>query len=135
VKSFIFITLIIVLNVLGNVCLSHGMQQVGEVHPLHPLALLTLGLHTIINPWFDLAIVFLITYTLLYMSALSWLDLSYLLPMTAFHYVLTALLASQLLHEQIATVRWAGTLTITLGVLLVGLSDRKKDSKNSGNIL
>lgn len=128
-KSFIFITLIIVLNVLGNVCLSHSMQEVGQVHPLHPLEVLKLGLHTILNPWFDLAIVLLIMYTLLYMSALSWLDLSYLLPMTAFHYVLTAFLASQFLHDQIAILRWLGTFTITLGVLIVGLGEstiRKK---------
>jgi transporter family protein len=128
-KSQIFITLIIVLNVLGNVCLSHSMQEIGEVHPLHPLAVFALGLRTITNPWFDLAIFLLLMYTLLYMSALSWLDLSYLLPMTALHYVLTALLASRLLHEQIATVRWAGTLTITLGVLVVGLSERTRHSK------
>ena len=125
-KTFIFITFIVVLNVLGNVCLSHGIREVGEVHPLHPLAAFSLMLRTLINPWFDLAIVLLLTYTLLYMSALTWLDLSYLLPMTAFNYVLTAILASLLLHEQIAITRWAGTSIIMLGILLVGWSDVKR---------
>jgi drug/metabolite transporter (DMT)-like permease len=129
VKSFIFILSIVVMNVFGNVCLSHSMQQVGAVHPLHPLAVLSLVLHIIVNPWFDLAVILLLTYTLLYMSALSWLDLSYLLPTTAFHYVITALLASQLLHEQISAMRWVGTSIITLGVLWVGLGDVKTDNK------
>ncbi|MBO3458698.1 EamA family transporter [Aetokthonos hydrillicola Thurmond2011] len=106
------------------------MQEVGALHPLQPLAVFSLVFHIIANPWFDLAIVLLLTYTLLYMSALSWLDLSYLLPTTAFQYVITAIFASQLLHEQISVMRWLGTSIITLGVLWVGLSDVKAGDKH-----
>ena len=88
-KSLIVISLVVVLKVLGDVSLSHGMREVGEMHPLHPLAMLEIGLHMVTNPWIDVATTLLLTYTLLYMSALSWLDLSYLLPITTSGYVLS----------------------------------------------
>jgi len=126
VKSLIVISLVVVLKVLGDVCLSHGMREVGEVHPFDPLSLLSVGLRTVANPWIELAVIMLIAYSLLYLSALSWLDLSFMLPMTAINYVLTALLAWLLLGEKIAATRWAGTLTIAVGVLFVSLSDAAK---------
>jgi drug/metabolite transporter (DMT)-like permease len=102
------------------------MREVGEVNPLHPLGMAAVGLRTISNPWVDLAMTFLLMYSLLSLSALSWLDLSYMLPITAFNYVLTSLLAWRLLHEEIAATRWVGTFTIALGVLFVSLSDCRK---------
>ncbi len=125
-KNLIVISLVVVLKVLGDVCLSHGMREVGEVHLLHPLALLAIGLRTLTDPWVDIAMTLLLAYILLYMAVLSWLDLSYVLPMTTSGYVLTALFAWLLLHEEIAATRWAGTFTIAIGVLLVGLSDAAK---------
>ena len=117
------------LKSLGDVCLSHGMREVGEVNPLHPLGMVAVGLRTLANPWVDLAMTFLLMYSLLSLSALSWLDLSYILPITAFNYVLTSLLAWRLLHEEIAVTRWVGTLTIAFGVLFVSLSDRRKQQQ------
>lgn len=64
-KSLIVISLIVVLKVLGDVSLSHGMREVGEMHPLHPLAMLEIGLHMVTNPWIDVATTLLLTYTLL----------------------------------------------------------------------
>jgi drug/metabolite transporter (DMT)-like permease len=107
------------------------MREVGEVNPFQPLALLGLALRTIANPWVDSAMALLLTYTLLYMSALSWLDLSYLLPMTTSGYVLSALSAWLLLHEEIDTTRWAGTFTIAIGVVFIGLSDHRKNRQKS----
>ena len=49
-------------------------------------------------------------------SALSWADLSYLLPVTSFGNVIVALLAWRWRHEQISSLRWIGILLITAGV-------------------
>ncbi len=124
-KSFIVISLVVVLNVLGDTCLSHGMREVGEVHPLHPVSVLLVGLRMITNPWVALAVTLLLADTLLYMAALSWLELSYLMPMTKLQHLLTALCAWLLLDEQITATTWAGTLTIAIGALLVDQSERK----------
>ena len=51
-----------------------------------------------------------------YLTALSWADLTFVLPATAFGNVIVALLSRFWLHEPISAARWAGILLITLGV-------------------
>ncbi len=132
-KSLIVISLVVVLKVIGEVCLSHGMHQVGEVDTFQPMALLGIGLRTLINPWVDIAMTTLLSHTLLYMSALSWLDLSFMMPMMASCYVLNSLFAWLLLDEQIPATRWLGTLIIMVGVIFIGLSDRPKSRQKALN--
>jgi drug/metabolite transporter (DMT)-like permease len=50
------------------------------------------------------------------MTALSWADLTYVLPATSLGYVLLALIAKFLLHEQVTTMRWLGIAMISAGV-------------------
>ena len=50
------------------------------------------------------------------MNALSWADLTYVLPATSLGYVLLALVAKFLLHEQVSPMRWLGIALITGGV-------------------
>jgi drug/metabolite transporter (DMT)-like permease len=54
-----------------------------------------------------------------YLTALSWADLTFVLPATAFGYVVTAFLSRVFLHEAVSSWRWAGVLLITCGVGLV----------------
>ena len=54
-----------------------------------------------------------------YLTALSWADLTYVLPATAFGNVIVALLSRFWLHEPISLERWAGIVLITLGVSFV----------------
>lgn len=70
-----------------------------------------------------MGICLLIAWLISRMFLLSWADLSYVLPVTAFGYVLTALLSRMFLGEQVTAARWAGTLLIMAGVILVGLGN------------
>ena len=58
----------------------------------------------------------LILWLLARMTLLSWADLTYVLPVTALGYVLTALVAHLFLHEQVSLSRWAGIALIIAGV-------------------
>lgn len=97
---------------LGDVCLSRGMKQLGAV-TFGNLATL---IHAIFNPWVAVGIVLLIAFFASYLSALSFADLTYVLPATSVSYIAMALLARFFLHEQISPIRWAGILLISLGV-------------------
>ncbi len=55
----------------------------------------------------------------LWLAILSWSELSFVLPLTALSYVVTALLATFVLGETVTPLRWAGTILICLGVILV----------------
>jgi transporter family protein len=124
VKKFIALLLIVVLQVIGNVCLSYGMQQVGAIKISNIWTLLTVGIQIITNPWIIGGVACLAAFFILFLVTLSHLDLSYVLPINASQYVLTALFAWLILGEIISPNRWIGIFLVTVGILIVSQSDR-----------
>ena len=102
----------VVLSSVGDVCLSYGMRStgglaVGDLRHLIP---------AVFSPWVGLGVLLLICFLAAYSIALSWADLTYVLPATSLGYVLLALIAKFLLHEQVTTTRWLGIILISVGV-------------------
>jgi uncharacterized membrane protein len=114
-KTRLFTAIVVVSNVAGNSALTQGMRQLGDLGN-SPLALITALFH----PWVALGVALLVVWTLSHMALLSWADLSYVLPVTAIGYVLTAFSGRFFLGEYISPTRWAGIALITIGVTLVG---------------
>jgi len=96
----------------GDSLLSHGMKRVGSVSLEHWSSVI----FAILNPSVAFGILLLLGFFVCYTTALSWADLTYVLPATSLGYVLLALIARFLLHEQITPTRWAGILLISAGV-------------------
>jgi drug/metabolite transporter (DMT)-like permease len=96
----------------GDTLLAHGMTQVGPVDFNH----LGLLLHALSNGYVIAGIVLLIGFFASYMTALSWADLTFVMPSTAFGYVVVALLSRFWLHEHLSLYRWAGILLIVCAV-------------------
>jgi drug/metabolite transporter (DMT)-like permease len=97
---------------LGDSLLAHGMKQVGNIS-LNNLGSLLLA---ILNPSVAFGIVLLLGFFACYMTALSWADLTYVLPATSLGYVLLTLVAKFYLHENVTATRWMGVLLISAGV-------------------
>jgi uncharacterized membrane protein len=118
-KTRAFAAIVVVSNAFGNLSLTWGMRHgAGEI-TASPLSFI----RAIFTPWVSLGIVLLIAWMLSKMFLLSWADLSYVLPVTAFGYVLNALLGRLFLGENVTPYRWTGTLLIMAGVVLVGLGN------------
>jgi drug/metabolite transporter (DMT)-like permease len=113
-KLFIYLA-IACCNGTGDVLLKRGMDNLGEIHLNH----WTHIFNAFIDPWIILGILFLAGFFYSYLTALSWADLTFVLPATAFGYVVTAFLSRVFLHETVSPWRWAGVLLITCGVGLV----------------
>lgn len=96
----------------GDTLLDIGMKQLGPV-PLSRPALLIGALR---SPWIVGGILLLIGFFASYLTALSWADLTYVLPATSLGYAVIAILSKFWLHEQISIARWFGILLITAGV-------------------
>ncbi|QHN04034.1 EamA family transporter [Granulicella sp. WH15] len=96
----------------GDTLLSHGMSQVGTIDGAHLSRLLT----ALTNIWVITGILLLIGFFASYLTALSWADLTFVLPSTAFGYVVVAFLGHFWLHEHISIWRWTGILLIVCGV-------------------
>jgi drug/metabolite transporter (DMT)-like permease len=88
------------------------MKQTGNIS-IHHLQSIILA---VLNPWVAVGIVLLLAFFGSYMNALSWADLTYVLPATSLGYVLLALVARLALHEQVSPLRWLGIALISGGV-------------------
>ncbi len=113
------VLLMVVCANLGDLMLKRGMLQIGAVQISLPGVWHAL-LSTIHNGTIWLGILFLIGFTLCYMTAVSWADYSYVMPAGAFGYAVQTTLAVVILHEAVNAQRWVGVVLIVAGVLLVG---------------
>ena len=96
----------------GDTSLAVGMKRLGPVSLSHPAALVA-ALQT---PWVFGGVLLLLLFFASYLTALSWADLTFVLPATSLAYVAVAILSKFWLHEQISTERWLGIALITAGV-------------------
>jgi uncharacterized membrane protein len=125
-KTAIVVTIAVLAQAIGNTCLSKGMKYLASgAGDSFSLMLLVEAMQTPLI-WFGTAL--LIVFFAFFAAALSWADLSLVLPATAFGYILNVALAHHYLGEPVSSARWAGTVVIFIGVLLVSSSpgQRKK---------
>lgn len=111
------LTFVVVLtNVGGNAILGYAMQQ----------ALPSAGvIGSILQPVAMIGIVVLTIWMLLRMRLLGMADLSFVVPVSAFGYVLSALAGVLLLHEHVPVRGWIGTVIIMAGAILTGLTEHE----------
>lgn len=114
---------------LGDIWLSRGMKVFGEITSYHPEALGQLVGYLFTSPWIGMGVVTLTISMLIYLVSLTRLDMSFVLPMHAFSYVLNALMAWLILKEPVSLARWLAAIFISLGVFIVGWSKRIDDRK------
>ena len=111
-KKYLVLAGITVFSTAGDSLLARGMKELGGV-PLHNLSGLLLA---VLNSWVTIGILLLLAFFACYMSALSWADLTYVLPATSLAYVLVALIGHFRLQEEISPTRWLGIALIAAGV-------------------
>lgn len=114
-RKYLVLAAMILFNAFGDVSLSHGMKQVGAIHA----GRLTDAVAAVFTPWVVLGILLLFCFFACYLSALSWADLSYVIPATALGYVVIALLSQWLLGETVTLTRWAGIALVGGGVFFL----------------
>jgi drug/metabolite transporter (DMT)-like permease len=111
-RQYLILGLVALCAPLGDTCLSRGMTQLPPITLAHPFSLIA----AVFTPWIAIGIALLIGFFASYLTALSWADLTFVLPATAFGNVIVALFARFWLHEAISPERWAGIVLITVGV-------------------
>ncbi|MDE3149152.1 MAG: EamA family transporter [Acidobacteriota bacterium] len=111
-RQYLILALVAVCAPLGDTCLSRGMTHMPAITLADPTTLVA----AVFTPWIALGIALLIGFFASYLTALSWADLTFVLPATAFGNVIVALLSRFWLHETISLARWAGIVLITVGV-------------------
>jgi len=111
-RKYLVLAGITVFSTAGDSLLARGMKELGNVS-LHNFSGLLLA---VVHPSVTAGILLLLAFFACYMSALSWADLTYVLPATSLGYVLVALIAHFSFHEVISPARWLGIGLIAAGV-------------------
>ena len=116
------VVLVIVLtNSAGDIYITRGMKQVGEVDGFGLSRVLGVIKRVLTSKDFLLGVFFLALSFFSFLSILSWADMSFVVPATSLVYVVTLIGARFLLKEHVDGMRWAGTLLVCLGVALICL--------------
>ncbi|HSS98101.1 MAG TPA: hypothetical protein VLK33_13765 [Terriglobales bacterium] len=111
-RKYLVLAGVVFFSSVGDPLLSYGMKQVGAVNLSHPFSVI----FAVLNPWVAIGVVFLLAFMACYLSALSWADLTYVLPATSIGYVVMVLVAKFVLHEHVSLMRWLGVMLISAGV-------------------
>ncbi len=121
-KTVIFLIISVLAQAIGNTCLSKGMKAIAGSGAGVDSFSLGLLLDAMGTPIIWIGILCLILFFGCFAALLSWADLSFVLPASSFGYILNVAFASAFLGEPVPPIRWAGTLLIVLGVVLVSRS-------------
>jgi drug/metabolite transporter (DMT)-like permease len=139
-KTAIVLIIAIVSQAVGDVYLTRGMKALAnagasaEANGAYQtlMGYLRFGLSAASSADVLIGTLCLIVFFALYSAALSWADLSFVLPATAFGYVLNVAAAHYFLSETVSPVRWAGSVIITLGVVFVSRSGHRTIGNDGG---
>ncbi|HUB00997.1 MAG TPA: hypothetical protein VMA34_21885 [Terracidiphilus sp.] len=122
-RQYLILALVAICAPLGDSCLDRGMTRLPPITLAHPGALIA----AVFTPWVAAGIALLIGFFASYLTALSWADLTFVMPATAFGNMIVELLARFWLHEAVSLERWSGIILITLGVGFVAQGPASTD--------
>src|ERR1700722_18584385 len=107
----------------GEICLTHAMKLLGEVHDFHPRAILSFVLRALRVGWLWFGVLLMTASFFSFLAMLSWFPVSFVVPATSLAYVAGAFGAKFFLGEQLNKTRWAGIFLICLGVGMAWVDD------------
>jgi len=118
-KTYTLLASMVLFSSIGNVLLSKGMKQVGEIVDYSASGLSIVFLRIFMSGTIWLGVVSLLVFFVSYLLLLSWADFSFVQPVSSIGYAVVAVLSYFLLGEIISPIRWLGVLFICAGVALV----------------
>jgi drug/metabolite transporter (DMT)-like permease len=119
VKVLIAMAVAVLCGSVGDIFLKIGMEKIGPVSFRGVKELFYTGVAIFKSPTIIIGIACLAGFFFLWLTLLSWADLSFVLPLTAMSYVATPILCLIFLDEIITPLRWTGIVIICIGVLIV----------------
>jgi uncharacterized membrane protein len=124
-KTYVILALGILTQATGNVFLSKEMKHIASALHIVDGNFLVLFLQAVENPTIWLGTALLIISFILFITALSLADLSFVLPVVSIEVVVNVAFADYFLKEPVSLLRWIGTVLIFLGVTLVVKSGKQ----------
>jgi drug/metabolite transporter (DMT)-like permease len=111
---------------IGVVFLSQGLHEIGEVKTVSCSEIGRIIGRGVLNRNILLGTLFETCFFGVLLYLLSQRDVSLIWPLTSLGFVITALAARWVRHEEISALRWTGVLVIVIGATLVAWSEQAK---------
>jgi uncharacterized membrane protein len=124
VREILLLIVIVVAGTGGELCVTRAMKEIGEVHDFRPAALARFLFSALRVGWMWIGIAMMTVAFFALLAALSFENVSFVVPVTALSYAAGAVGAVLFLRERISPQRWLGVLIVCAGVTIVLLSSR-----------
>jgi len=118
-KTVVVMLIAVSAGTVGDLLLTKGMKELGDLSAMNLRGILSAAYQALSNPKLVLGTAMLAVFFFLWLAVLSWEDLTVALPMQALNYVLVAFLSQYFLGEIVTPMRWAGTVLVCIGVILI----------------
>jgi drug/metabolite transporter (DMT)-like permease len=118
-KTVLVMLVAVTAGTIGDILLASGMKELGDLSAMNLKGILTVAIQALRSPKLVFGTFMLAIFFFLWLAVLSWEDLSVALPMQALNYILVAFLSQYFLHEAVSPMRWAGTVLVAFGVVLI----------------
>src|SRR6266487_266055 len=125
-KVIMVLLIALVFEAVGVVFLSAGLKEIGETPSLKASEIARLARRGVTNPKILAGVLLETIFFVFLLVLLKRNDVSLIWPLTSLGFVLTALSAKFILHEEVSTARWAGVAFIMIGAALVSWSEKAK---------
>lgn len=122
---FLIIGLIVLTSIcdtISQICLKTTINSLGEFSSRHFKNVVRFILRLILKPKAWLALVFSTLSLIIWLLVLSKADLNFAFSVDSMHYIFIAIGSSLLLKEKVGGIRWLGTFSIVVGIILVTIS-------------
>lgn len=132
IKILIILVIAFSFEAIGVVTIKKGLDQIGPRYTERKATTpLFLNLLKLVGDWFTNKNVLLgLLLETIFFAQLQYLlgqrDVSFVWPLTAISFVMTALAAKFFLHERVDAARWTGVVLIVLGAGFIGYSEHTK---------
>ncbi|HJV65077.1 MAG TPA: EamA family transporter [Geomonas sp.] len=118
-KTVVVMLMAVTAGTIGDLLLARGMKELGDISAMNLKGIFSVFLQALTSPKLVFGTCFLAVFFFLWLAVLSWEDLSVALPMQALNYILVAFLSQYFLHEVVSPLRWAGTVLVAIGVMMI----------------
>jgi drug/metabolite transporter (DMT)-like permease len=125
-KLILVLLAALVLEAIGVVLLSQGLHEIGEMKSVSAGELGRIIVRGATNYHILLGVALEAAFFGVLLYLLSQRDVSLIWPLTSLGFVITALAAKFIRHEDVTALRWGGVALIVVGAMLVAWSEKQK---------
>lgn len=121
----------LILEAIGVVLLSQGLHEIGEIKEITMSEIGRVIARGATNRHILLGVALEASFFGVLLYLLSQRDVSLIWPLTSLGFVITAVAAKFIRHEDVNALRWGGVVLIVIGAMLVACSDKQKSNRTN----